>query len=73
MANTYIAVSIEEDNKNYAYAIKVTESDNLLGKLEVKGIKYANICGTKKRASEIVDYWNNGYKQNGTYMFAEPF
>lgn len=71
MKNHYIAIQIEENGKYYAYAIKATESDNLLSKLAVTNIISANICDTKKRAEELVTFWNDCYKQNGTYIFQQ--
>lgn len=69
MKNSYIVVSINENEKNYAYAVKVNSSDNLLSKLQIKDIKTANICESRKEASKLADYWNECYKKNGTYMF----
>jgi len=73
MKNNYIAVQIKENEKFYAYAIKVSESDNLLSKLEIKNIITANICDTKKRARLIVGDWNTRFKANGRYLFDEVF
>ena len=72
MKNNYIVVNIKENDKLYAYALKVDISDNLISKLKIKNIISANICETKKEAKDIVDFWNESYKNNGTYMFLEP-
>lgn len=72
MKQFYIAVQIEESGKYYAYAVKVSESDNLLSKLEIKGIKAASIFETKKRAYEIVKFWNAVFISNGNYLFDSP-
>lgn len=72
MKYTYISVTVEENGKYYAYTVKVSESDNVLSKLKIKGIIHANIYGTKKKCEEVVDHWNECYKQNGTYMFDTP-
>ena len=69
MKNYYIAVQIKEDDKFYAYAIKVNIMDNLLSKLEVNNIVVANLCDTKKKAQELVSLWNESFKNNGTYLF----
>lgn len=72
MKGFYVAVQIEENGKYYAYAVKVSESDNLLAKLEIKGIKTANLCSTKKLAERIVNMWNVAYKANKRYLFDSP-
>ena len=69
----YIAIQVEENGKYYAYAIKVSENDNLLSKLKIKNIVTANICSTKKRAKELVEFWNANHKSNGKYLFDETF
>ena len=69
----YIAVTVAENDKYYAYAVKVSESDNLLSKLNIKGILHANIYPSKKKAAEVVKTWNASYKANGTYLFDETF
>ena len=70
---SYIAVQVTENEKNYAYVVKVSESDNLLSKLAIKGITAANLCGFRKEAEEVVTAWNECFKNNGSYMFGEVF
>ena len=70
MKNTYISVSVQEGGKYYAYTLPVSGSDNLLAKLNIKGITHANICQTKKEAAQTAEQWNDSYKANGTYLFA---
>ena len=67
MKNHYIAISVKQDNKNYASVLKVSGNENLLFSLQIPGITAANICGTKKEAEKIVDFWNECYKKNETY------
>ena len=69
--NTYIAIQIKEKGKCYAYAMKVSESDNLVARLNIKGIVTANICRTKKEAERIVNHRNACHKANGRYLFDE--
>lgn len=73
MKNSYIAISVEENNKYYAYILKVSNSENLIEKLKIKGILHANICKNKKEAENIVAVWNDAYKANNTYMFSATF
>ena len=69
MKSFYIAIQIKDNNKFYAYVIKVNTTDNLLSKLEINNIITANICDTKKKAEELVNLWNENFKNNGTYLF----
>ena len=71
--SSYIAVQVTENGKKYAYAVKVSESDNLLSKLAIKGITAANLCGSRKESEEVVSTWNECFKSNGSYMFGEVF
>ena len=72
MKKNYIAVTIEENKKYYAYCLICGTNENLLAKLSIKGILHANICETKKAAQTLIEQWNNQYKANGTYMFDAP-
>lgn len=85
MKNFYIAVTVEQnknmsifnpdENKEtnpglYAYVIKINSSNNLKSALEcIGGLVHANIFPTKKDAEHTVNYWNDCYKANGTYLF----
>ena len=71
MKRNFIAITVEENQRFYAYVIPVSSNDNLLSKLELKGILHANIYETKKRAEEVVKSWNEAYFKNGTYLFDE--
>lgn len=81
MKNFYMAVSVviestftDEPGGNYAYIVKFTSNDNLKSVLDrIGGLKAANMCTTKKEAKELVETWNEAYKQNGTYAFSSTF
>lgn len=73
MKNYYIAVQIKENDKLYAYVVKVLESDNLISKLDIRDVITANICRSKKEAESIVNHWNACHKVNGKYLFDEVF
>ena len=74
MRRFYIAVTIAENGKYYAYGVPVSQSDNVLSKLKIDGILFANICETKTKFREIVNLWNESYRLNGTHMFeGSPF
>lgn len=65
----HIAVTIKENEKFYSYGIKVSESDNLLSKLKIKNIVWADIFQTKKKMEEVVKMWNDGFTKNGTSLY----
>lgn len=67
MKNHYIAISVKQDEKNYASVLKVSGTDNLLFSLQISGITAANICSTRKEAEKVVDFWNKCYKKNKTF------
>lgn len=67
MTNKYIAVQVNENHKYFAYVLKVTTADNLIARLNIKGIISANICSTRKEAKELVNVWNQGFKEKGVF------
>ena len=69
--NFYIAVQKRENGKYCAYAVKVSTADNLLYRLDRTGVIAANICATKKEAAELVRFWNDCFRKNGTSLFGE--
>lgn len=80
MKNFYMAVSVvvestftDEPGGNCAYMVKFTSSDNLKSVLDrIGGLRAANMCATKKEAKELVDVWNEAFRQNGTYAYSDP-
>lgn len=71
-AYTWAAAFIEEDGKYYAFAFRISHTENLVTTLaRHNGLKAANLCSTKADAESIVNIWNEGFKQNGTYLFGD--
>ena len=78
MKNFYMTVSVvvestltDNPGGNCAYMVKFTSSDNVKSVLDrIGGLKAANMCATRKEAKELVEIWNEAYKQNGTYAFS---
>lgn len=69
----WLVITIQEKGKYYAYAQRISTSDDIKSFLErFKGLLHANITPTKKRALEIAKCWNDSYKNNGTYLFSSP-
>ena len=62
--NNYYIVFTVDGSKAPALFESIAEGDKNILQM------HANICSTKKRAREIADAWNEGYKKNGTYLFS---
>ena len=71
--NKWIVVQTKEEDKFYAYIIKVSEGDNLLSVLNVNGIISAHFFSTKKKAESVTRELTKHFKLNGKYMFNETF
>ena len=65
----YFACIKEQDGKRYATVECVSDCESVLWKLA--GYESANAMPTKKKAHEVVDFWNDCFRKNGTYMFAD--
>lgn len=72
MKSKYFVISIKENNKNYAYVMKTSKSDNILYKINVKNANYVLLADTKKEACKIAENWNQSFKNNGSYLFDAP-
>ena len=66
----YLAITIEPiEGKYYAYVERVSDGDNLAWVINrINHILHANIMPTKKKAHETVDFWNESYRKNGTFL-----
>lgn len=87
MYKIYMAVTVEQDRNHreftqrpseeyspgyYSYVVSANIGDNLKFALDcIGGLRVAHLCRTKAEAKEIAAHWNEGYKQNGTYLFTE--
>ena len=70
----YVWYVISRKNKDgmYAYAQPIGRYINIASFVkDFPDIETMNACNTKKRAKEIAQAWNEQYKANGTYMFAD--
>lgn len=70
MTRNYLTVQMQEGGRYYAYVLPVSHDDNLVHVLaRMKGIVCANIAVNKKQAEKTVNSWNDGFKQEGKYLF----
>lgn len=68
--NVFMVVSVSENGKNYAYALRFGANNNLVPMLSrIANLMSANVCDTWTAAKEIANAWNESYKANGTYLF----
>ena len=66
----YFAAMSSENGKNYAHVIKVGEPTNLLAELKrYKNLKACHACSAKYKAEDLVSFWNESFKENGTLGF----
>ena len=72
MKKIYIAISITENGKKYAFAETIRTGENLLTHTKRrKNADVFHLCESRKEAEETVLHWNACYKANGTYLFEE--
>lgn len=66
----YLAAIVHDNNngKNWAGVITVRGNENLLNYLSFRGITAANICESKAEAERLAEYWNESFRNNGTYL-----
>lgn len=70
MKKYYYVVSETENGKNYAFALTINETNNLLSIFsKYKNANIIHPCISRVKAEEIALEWNKSYKENGTYMF----
>jgi hypothetical protein len=73
MKYTYFVITEENENgKTFSHAEKVPNCYNLLNYFHAcYGFKIVSIdaCETFKRAKEVADVWNTGYREYGIYAF----
>lgn len=73
MKRIYIAISITENGKQYAFAETIRTGENLLTYTKRhKNAVIFHLCESRIQAEETALRWNATYKANGVYMFDEP-
>lgn len=69
-AKTWLVIIVKEHEKFHAFTQSATGSDNLFSQLNMwAGIQSANICASKKDAEQLAEFWNECYKNNGTWLY----
>jgi len=63
-----VATGKNSAGKLWAFVMTMSASTNLINAFPDTTIT-ANVCNTKKKAYEIMDFWNDCFKKNGTYAF----
>lgn len=72
---TYIwtVITNTKNGKNYSHAWRFGNGSTLSSQMEAFKGASIHLCKTKKEARELAEFWNNCYKDNGTYMFDGEF
>lgn len=73
MKKIYIAISIAENGKKYAFAETIRTGENLLTHTaKHKRAVAFHLCENRKEAECTALRWNAVYKANNEYMFDDP-
>ena len=72
MKKIYLAISVEENGKYYAFADTIKVGENLMVHVGRYKADVLHLCESKKEAEELVMRWNAVHKANGTFLFSEP-
>jgi hypothetical protein len=73
MKKIYIAISITENGKHYAFAETIRTGENLLTHTKRhKNADVFHLCETRKEAEETATRWNAVYKANNQFLFDTP-
>ena len=68
----WYVISRKNESGMYAFAHRIPMNNNIASFVkDFPNIEWMNACPTKKRACEIAEAWNEQFKANGTYMFAD--
>lgn len=66
----YVFVIKTDEGKRYAYAETIQNCNNIFWMFQnTKSLESVNACDTRRDADEIARYWNETYKNNGTFAF----
>lgn len=65
----WAVMQTERNGKWYAYAYKLSKTENIVWVINRDRVKTANYCRTKKEALEMAEHFNACHKRNGNYLF----
>lgn len=66
----WYALQIKRNGKYYAYAVRKGMYENLASFVkDFEGLVAMNACRTKKYAMEVVQAWNNMFRENGIHLY----
>ena len=67
MKNYYFVCNVVKDGKYHATVVSISDCVDALAVLS----KYhdALICPNKRKAEEVAELWNNGYRNNGCNLY----
>lgn len=68
----YAVITLKKNGKYQSYALKIPYCNNLVGyctgKIGLASVHSFDIFKTWKEAQKIANFWNDCYKNNGTYF-----
>lgn len=66
MKNFYYVIVCKKDEKYLPYCISIGAGANLLPHINSAITEIIHPCATRKEALELVTYWRECYRKNGT-------
>lgn len=65
----FAVIETTDDGKNYAYAVRVSETQNIINYMHK--FKAMNAQPTRKKAIQTAEFWNDCFRRNNTFLFGD--
>lgn len=69
MKKLFLAVSINENGKQYAYVDYHYADMNLTWIAGLENAEFITACGSRRKAARLVKQWNKRHQKNGTFLY----
>ena len=70
MKSIFLTVVIQENGKNFAFVEVFRCGQNIKPMIErYKNAHIWHLCESRKQADNLAQFWNDCYKNNGTYLY----
>lgn len=70
MKSIFLVLTVDINEKHYSFVEVLRVGQNIKPLLErYQNIDCWHLCESRKQADELAIFWNNCYKNNGTYLY----